>query len=149
MTIQSTKAAPRTTTLNWDVGTAYELFVSLHVLHEPERFDIRASWAAKIRSRIPAAERTFLEEVLPFLSFPLGWLYQLPRPKNAITVLYALQQLSPAQRGPALRTQNQDTLPEEERLQRIAERGRWSKDDLKFLAPLMCHDPADQTEAGL
>ena len=38
-------------TLLWDIGTAYEFFISLYVLHEPEKFGVRASWAAGIRSR--------------------------------------------------------------------------------------------------
>ncbi len=99
---ESPEAVASTTTLAWDVGTAYEFFVSLHVLHEPERYDLRPSWAAKIRSRIPTAERTFLEETQSFLNFPLGWIHSLPQPKNAITVLYALQQMMPANRGRTL-----------------------------------------------
>ena len=91
--------AAANTTLSWDVGTAYEFFVSLYVLHEPEYYDLRPSWAAKIRSRIPTTERTFLEEALAFIDFPISWLYRLPQPKNAITVLYALQQIPPAKRG--------------------------------------------------
>jgi hypothetical protein len=90
------------TTLSWDVGTSYEFFASLHVLYEPEYYDLRPSWAAKIRSRIPTTERLFLEETLGFINFPIAWLYHLPRPKNAITVLYALQQIPPAKRGKVL-----------------------------------------------
>ena len=93
MTLESAEATTATTTLAWDVGTAYELFVSLHVLHEPERYDLRPSWAAKIRARIPIAERTFLEEIQAFMNFPLGWVHRLPQPKNAITALYALNQI--------------------------------------------------------
>ena len=48
--------------LAWDQGSAYELFVSLMVLHDPERFGLRASWAAGVRSRLPAAERKLLED---------------------------------------------------------------------------------------
>ena len=57
--------------IEWDFGTAYELFVSLHVLHEPEYFGLRASWAAGVRSRIPAAERKLLEDVYPIAGVPL------------------------------------------------------------------------------
>ena len=90
--IETGKAPARATVVSSDVGTAYELFVSLHVLHEPERYDLRPAWAAKIRARIPTAERTFLEETIPFVNIPASWVYRLPKPKNAITVLYALQQ---------------------------------------------------------
>jgi DNA-binding transcriptional ArsR family regulator len=147
--IESIKAKTHPTTLVWDVGTAYELFVSLHVLHEPERYDLRPAWAAKIRSRIPTAERTFLEETQSFLSFPLGWLHGLPAPKNAITVLYALQQIPAASRGRALLEPEKGVKPEAQLLMEIAERGRWDKKDLAPLVPLMCTEPVDQNEQGL
>jgi hypothetical protein len=50
--MESTDKSPLIT---WDSGTAYDLFVSLRVLHEPDKFDLRASWAAGVRSRsLPA-----------------------------------------------------------------------------------------------
>jgi DNA-binding transcriptional ArsR family regulator len=149
MTMESIKAAAQTTTLGWDVGTAYELFVSLHVLHEPERYDLRPSWTAKIRSRIPTTERTFLEEIQSFFSFPLGWVHRLPQPKNAITVLYALQQIPAAQRSVTLLELDKGIKPESKRLLQIAERRRWDKEDLSVLVPLMCKDSVDQNERGL
>lgn len=139
MTEKKTPEANRTT-LTWDIGTAYEFFVSLHVLHEPELFDLRPSWAAKIRSRIPTAERTFLEEVYFFLNFPLGWLHDLPAPKNAITVIYNLQQTPPAQRGRTLLNLDKELKPESKLLLKIAERRTWNKNDLAALVPLMCKD---------
>ncbi len=149
MTIESVRTEPQTTQLSWDVGTAYELFVSLNVLHEPDHFDVRQSWAAKIRSRIPVPERTFLQEVLPFLGVPLGWLHGLPQPKNAITVLYALQQIPPARRGTVILDLEKRIRPESERLLEIAQRRRWDKQDLSSLAPLMCHHADDQSERAL
>ncbi len=149
MTIERVEAEPQTTTLSWDVGTAYELFVSLHVLHEPERYDLRPSWAAKIRSRIPTTERTFLEEIQPFLSFPLGWIHKLPQPKNAITVLYALQQIPAAQRGMTLLYVDNGIKPEAKRLLEIADRRRWNKEDVANLVPVMCRDSVDQNEQAL
>jgi DNA-binding transcriptional ArsR family regulator len=149
MTIESLRAEPQTTTLGWDVGTAYELFVSLHVLNEPERYDLRPSWAAKIRARIPTTERTFLEEIQPFISFPLGWVHGLPQPKNAITVLYALQQIPAAQRGITLMDLEKGIKPESAHLLRIAERRRWDKQDLSDLVGPMCHDTVDQDEQRL
>ena len=32
--------------LAWDWGTAYDLFMSLEVLHEPAKFGLRGAWAA-------------------------------------------------------------------------------------------------------
>ncbi len=149
MTLESIQAEPQTTTLGWDVGTAYELFVSLHVLHEPERYDLRPSWAAKIRSRIPTTERTFLEEIQPFISFPLGWVHNLPQPKNAITVLYALQQIPAAERGIRMMDLEKGIQPEAKRLLQIADSHRWDKGDLSALTPIMCHDAVDQDEQRL
>ncbi|KAA0256957.1 MAG: hypothetical protein EDM79_20110, partial [Chloroflexi bacterium] len=82
----------------WDFGTAYELFISLHVLLEPEYFGIRPSYAASVRARIPAAERKLLEELYPLLGVPLKWLNTLPGPKDAISALWALKQIPPAER---------------------------------------------------
>ncbi|MBI3170370.1 MAG: winged helix-turn-helix transcriptional regulator [Chloroflexi bacterium] len=82
----------------WDFGTAYELFISLHVLLEPEYFGIRPSYAASARARIPAAERKLLEELYPLLGVPLKWLNTLPAPKDAISALWALKQIPPAER---------------------------------------------------
>ena len=128
------------TALLWDVGTAYELFVSLHVLHEPELFDLRPSWAAKIRSRIPVTERTFLEEIYSFLNFPLEWLYNLPEPKNAISVIYSLQHINPAERGTSLLGLVKGLKPESKLLLKLAERRTWDKEDLATLIPLMCKE---------
>ena len=74
----------------WDFGTAYELFISLHVLLAPNLFGIRPSYAASVRARIPAAERKLLEEIYPFLGVPLKWLHELPAPKDAISALWSI-----------------------------------------------------------
>ncbi len=84
--------------IEWDYGTAYELFISLHVLLEPEYFGIRASWAAGVRSRIPATERKLLEDVYAITGVPLQWIHSLPAPKDAISALWALKQIPPARR---------------------------------------------------
>ncbi|MGE5073276.1 MAG: ArsR/SmtB family transcription factor [Anaerolineae bacterium] len=149
MTLESTQAASQTTTLRWDVGTAYELFVSLHVLHHPEHYDLRPSWAAKIRARIPTMERTFLEEVQEFVNFPLGWIHRLPQPKNAITVLYALQQVPAARRSIEILELDKGVKPEAPLLLEVAKRRNWDKADLSALTPLMCHDAFDQDQKAL
>jgi DNA-binding transcriptional ArsR family regulator len=138
--------AAANTTLSWDVGTAYEFFVSLYVLHEPEYYDLRPSWAAKIRSRIPPTERTFLEEALAFIAFPISWLYRLPQPKNAITVLYALQQIPPANRGREMFDLDAGIRPESNCLLEIAERRGWDKSDVATLLPLISSSGHQQVE---
>ena len=47
--------------LLWDWGTAYDLFISLEVLHEPDKFGVRGAWAAGVRARLPDEGREALE----------------------------------------------------------------------------------------
>lgn len=85
--------------LLWDEGTAYDLFVSLNVLHRPVTFGVRPSWAAGVRSRLPASQREYIEKIQSFLPVPLSWLYLLPaEAKNAAGALNTLAQLPAAER---------------------------------------------------
>lgn len=88
--------------LAWDEGSAYDLFASLSVLHQPDRFGLRASWAAGVRSRLTTPLREVLESAQFFLSVPLPWIYRLPAPKNAGCALAALAEMPPADRLPTL-----------------------------------------------
>ena len=128
-------------TLEWEIGTAYEFFISLYVLHMPELHGLRASWAAGIRSRIPAAERKFLEEVIPFVGFPLCWVYQLSKPKDAISVLWALRQIPAEKRLITILGCDTWDKPEAKEIReiyiRIAEQGKWDKNDLAALTAIM------------
>jgi DNA-binding transcriptional ArsR family regulator len=119
--------------LEWDFGTAYEFFISLQVLHMPEHFGIRAAWAAGIRSRIPVTERKFLEGLLPFLGFPLGWVHNLPGEKDAISVLWALKQIPPAMR--LIRILGLDCMENDwgKMLLKIQQEGKWSPADLEMV----------------
>jgi DNA-binding transcriptional ArsR family regulator len=143
-------ASPRTRTreqvrspaIEWEFGTAYELFVSLHVFHEPEYYGVRASWAAGVRSRIPAPERKLLEEVYPLSGPPLPWIHSLPAPKDSITALWALKQIPPAER--VIRLHGLDRPHEHgkgeekyeqlrEILLRVVETHSWKPDDVDEL----------------
>lgn len=85
--------------LNWDVSTTYDFFVSLYVLHHPSTFGARAAWAAGVRSRLPVAQRDFLEKIQSFLPVPIRWLYLLPaEAKNTAGALTNLAQLPAAER---------------------------------------------------
>lgn len=120
-------------TLGWDFGTAYELFLSLHVLHEPDYYGIRASWAAGIRSRIPHAERKLLEEVIPFAWWPLGWARRLPEPKDALSALSAMREIPAAER--MVKVFDLECAEQSEwaqALRKIATRRAWDESDLAF-----------------
>lgn len=142
--------------ITWDFGTAYELFISLHVLHQPEFFGIRPSYAAGVRSRIPPAERKLLEEVYNVTGVPLVWLSRLPAPKDAISALWALKQIPAAERqikliradepvhdyGDPAATEKHKRF--NETLLRIASEGKWSSEDVDFFMKVL-----NKKETGL
>lgn len=85
--------------LSWDSGTAYDMFLSLQVLHEPSTFGLRAAWAAGMRSRLPVTERETLEQFQKAkLTTPFHWVYGLPSPKDGAAALRALKEMAPADR---------------------------------------------------
>ena len=86
----------------WDKGSAYDLFVSLYIIHRPDEFGLRPSWAAGVRSRLPIPLRDVLEHSQDFMGVPLPWIYQLPEPKDSRTAVSALAKLPPEDRLPAL-----------------------------------------------
>ena len=134
--------------IEWDYGTAYEFFISLHVLHNPDRFGIRASWAAGVRSRIPAPERKLLEDMYPLTGVPMNWIHRLPAPKNAATALWGLRQIPVSRR--MIELQDVDQPVEEdgteisarhkqfnETLLRVADSRKWQPEDLDFFIKII------------
>jgi DNA-binding transcriptional ArsR family regulator len=124
---------PAESRLKWEFGTAYDFFISLHVLHEPEKFGLRASWAAGVRSRLPAAERKFLEEINTFFWVPLHWIITLPEPKDAETVLFTLRQIPPSERLAALTFSKELPGEVKDMLLNIQSRRAWEAADLETL----------------
>ena len=86
------------TTIFWEWGTAYDLFASLRVLHEPGHYGLRPAWAAGVRSRVPAEHREILDQVQRFLFIPRQWMLTLPAPKDVAAVLWFLGKLPPEER---------------------------------------------------
>lgn len=123
--------------LTWEVGTAYDMFLSLHVLYDPDRYGLRGAWAAGVRSRLPTEEREFLQRVIDHL-WPLSWIYHLPPPHNSQAVLDGLKALPVRQRLTALAM-----LPYKwgrdinERLCDVAERGQWDTNDYNAIRAAM------------
>jgi DNA-binding transcriptional ArsR family regulator len=122
------------TRLLWDLGTAYDLFVSVQVLHTPSEFGVRGAWAAGVRARVPADEREALERVQSMVEVPLHWIYTLPEPRDAETALWALEQLAPMDRLLAI-CLRQDRAPDgaEAILREVARRGSWTEEDREAL----------------
>ncbi len=111
--------------LQWDWGTAYDLFVSLHVLHEPADFGVRGAWAAGVRARLPVEHRETLEQGPALYHVPLHWIYTLPAPKTATTVLWALEQVPPAERLLLLSLPPDVPHDVEELLKGVTEKQSW------------------------
>lgn len=132
----------------WDVGTAYELFVSLHVLHAPEKFGLRASWAAGIRSRIPAAERKFLEEITPFLGVPMQWISTLTDPKDSVSVLWQLRQIEPEKRMFEVHIGDRD-FPHIDIIENILKNHAYSEAEFQTLSKKFVGGKHDHTEEEL
>lgn len=142
-----TEASILSPEIHWEFGTAYELFISLRVLHEPDHYGIRASWAAGVRSRIPAVERKLLEDIIPLFGAPLAWVHELPAPKDAISALWALKQIPSSERMIKLHRLDEtfthksaeDTEKHKqfnETLLRIASTGSWTAEDTEFIRKL-------------
>lgn len=119
--------------LDWDWGTAYDLFVSLQVLHEPADFGVRGAWAAGVRARLPAAEREMLEQAQSVVGVPLHWIYRLSKPKEALGVLRSMSQIPAAERLPILAFYPGRCSEGCELLREVAARGRWSGHDMEAL----------------
>ena len=120
-------------TIIWDHGTAYDLFISLHVLHNPDRLGLRGAWAAGVRSRLPIAEREFLQDVMEFLLLPLGWIHQLAHPKDTQTALKTLAAVPVAERLATIDLNPTDRHGYNAIFRRVAEQKQWKADDKKAL----------------
>lgn len=144
--------SPANQRIEWDIGTAYDFFVSLWVLHEPEQLGLRGSWAAGVRSRLPAPEREILQRVTPMI-WPLPWVYSLPAPKDVAMALITLRALSGVQRLMALVPNVPDPIAN--LWKDVASRGAWHEADLKTLAEEMQngdwkkHPPAATRKAAI
>ena len=119
--------------ITWDKGTAYDFFASLSVLHYPAKFGLRGAWAAGVRSRLSQEDREFLENVVEVFSMPYTWVINLPEPKDADTVLYAIKQIPAAERLPTLMLSSTSDSPHVDRLKEVMSRGNWDEEDRDFV----------------
>ena len=123
-------------TLAWDIGTGYDLFMSLQIILNPADYDVSASWAAGMRARLPAPEREFLEECREWTEPPLRWLHALPPPKDGASVLRALAQQAPHEIFLSITVfDNCDEIPASLReiIGGVCDHGSWSDKDLQLV----------------
>lgn len=83
--------------LHWEIATAYDFFISLVVLHEPEDYGVRPSWALSVRSKLPPEHQKVLEIANAVIGNPLYFIHNLPEPKDAMAAITVLENL-PASR---------------------------------------------------
>ncbi|MCA9954519.1 MAG: winged helix-turn-helix transcriptional regulator [Anaerolineales bacterium] len=122
--------------LTWDIGTAYDLFTSLNVVHDPARYGLRGSWAAGVRSRLPAEQREFLQEANEHHHFwAIPWLASQSGPKDGDTILKKLAAIPATQRMQEVASHHM-SLPLQEFLFRVAEQGAWTEEDKSLLRDL-------------
>jgi DNA-binding transcriptional ArsR family regulator len=124
--------------LRWDFGTAYDMFVSLAVLHRPADFGVRGTWSAGVRARLPAAERELLEQSHLLIWIPLHWIHTLPEQKDGATVLWTLGQMPPVERLPALSLTPETPRDMADTLREVAARGAWDEKALQEVARQRC-----------
>jgi DNA-binding transcriptional ArsR family regulator len=129
-------ALPR---LLWDFGTAYDMFVSLAVLHRPADFGVRGAWSAGVRARLPAAERDLLEQSHLLIHIPLHWIHTLPEPKDGAAVLWTLGQMPPAERLPTMALSPDMSCDMADTLQDVAARGAWDEKVLQETVRQWCN----------
>jgi DNA-binding transcriptional ArsR family regulator len=124
-------------TIRWSLGTSYDLFASLHVLHHPEKFGLRPSWAAGVRSRLPISHREILEDSqLIFFNSPIAWIASLPEPKNAAAVLRFLGRVKPVELLPFLSHHADIPTALFALLNNVRSSGSWTQNELDQLQDL-------------
>jgi DNA-binding transcriptional ArsR family regulator len=122
--------------LTWEIGTAYDLFTSLDVVHDPARYGLRGSWAAGVRSRLPVEQREFLQgAVEKHHLWAIPWLANQEGPKNSATILKKLADIPAEQRMKELAGYYMSESMRE-LLFRIADQGTWNTKDKKALRTL-------------
>jgi len=114
--------------LIWELATGYDLFVSLEVLHKPSRYGLRGSWAAGVRSRLPAGVRDILQIAMQHKVWGVPWLTTVSGPKDGAAVLNHLADI-PARERLAELTRCYLTGKPQEILHAIKERGHWNPED--------------------
>jgi DNA-binding transcriptional ArsR family regulator len=118
-----------TSKITWVWGTAYDLFSSIRVLHDPGHYGLRPAWAAGVRSRVPGEHRPILEEVQTFLFVPRQWILSLPMPRDGATALWYLGKLPPEQRLLTLLEGGGTPRKVLELFGQVAERGSYTPTD--------------------
>lgn len=139
-------------TVEWDVGTSYDFFISYRVLANPKRFGVRSSWASGMRARLQPADRETLDTSLLLLPTAGQWLYTLPAPKDVAHALRALAEIPAVQRLRRMTCwceEEEHRSPTQSLLDRVWREGAWDDATLKEYRELrLAGKPSRQGESG-
>lgn len=122
------------TKIHWDIGTAYDLFISLRILHEPEEYNIRASWAAGVRSRVPLEHRAILEQTTRIMLVPLVFIHGLDAPKDSAQLLKKLKQLPSGKILETLVFHSRTPEEVKDLLLNTTTKKKWNRDEIELLS---------------
>jgi DNA-binding transcriptional ArsR family regulator len=117
--------------IEWDSGTAYDFFASFYVLHSPDDFGLRASWAAGVRSRLSEETRRFMADALHFVGVPAEWIHELPAPRDSRAAVQALERTPPETTAEVLAIRGFEDPKLRELHRRIVLEGRWTAADVE------------------
>lgn len=119
--------------ITWDIGTAYDFFVSLYILHSPDDYGLRPAWASGMRQRLPSRDREVLETFHEYLTVavPLHWVHSLADPKDSKTILRAAQALSPEERICTLIGLDEEIPDAKEIIRNVISSGEWHEENVK------------------
>lgn len=131
------------TKLFWDFGTAYDFFLSLHVLHNPDSFGLKPSWAAGVRSRLPVEHRQTLELARSVMATPYYFVYGLPKPKSSEVVIEAISKISASMRLPALSLRKNSPVNLREILQGTTAQIKWTRVEKNLITEVLKHYDRD------
>jgi DNA-binding transcriptional ArsR family regulator len=126
-------------TIHWDVGAAYDFFLSLTVLKQPKVFEVRSTWASGMRARLESSDRESLDAGTLSFGTPGKWIHSLPQPKTVENVLTALAQVPAGSRLALLSgcpSSEGAQTADQKLLVSISKAGMWSEDDVAALKGL-------------
>lgn len=130
----------KSTRITLDVGTAYDFFTSLYVLHSPRKFGVRGAWASGMLARLSPESRDVLHRAQRVLASPVHLLSSLPAPKDVESLLWFLAQRSATDRVRSLACPwNLQQCGCSPLLDDVASRGRWTEADRDRLRGCLEH----------
>ena len=122
------------TKLHWDLGTAYDLFVSQIAIYEPDRVGLRASWAAGVRSRLALEDRQVLENFWQVYFLPLHLIFKTPAPKDTAAMLGFLETIPAEKRLEALTLRHETPNDVQEVFCGTTSRNKWTHTEKELIS---------------